>query len=153
MAQRTHVEMVDDIDGGVASQTVSFGLDGVSYEIDLSDKNAEALRSELERFVTAGRRTGGRKVRTARGGPAATGGTSSTSSRSREYNQQVRAWAAANGRELADRGRIPADVFAAFEAQNSEPVELESSPVEPEPEAAAKPGRKRAPRRRKTEAA
>ncbi|WP_143263023.1 histone-like nucleoid-structuring protein Lsr2, partial [Amycolatopsis pretoriensis] len=51
MAQRVHVEMVDDLDGSEASQTVPFSLDGVTYEIDLSEDNASALRDELARYV------------------------------------------------------------------------------------------------------
>ncbi len=127
MAQRTLVEMVDDIDGGEAAETVAFALDGVSYEIDLSDGNATALRSELKRFVTAGRRLGGRKAQAVRGGGR------SNSGHSREYNQAVRAWALANGYELAERGRIAADVIAGYEAHLVEPAEEE--PIESAPEA------------------
>ncbi|HEY3480102.1 MAG TPA: Lsr2 family protein, partial [Streptomyces sp.] len=67
MAQKVLVEILDDIDGSTAAQTVQFGLDGVTYEIDLSDENATALRDELARFIGAGRRIGGRKVRVATG--------------------------------------------------------------------------------------
>ena len=61
MAQRVHVVLVDDIDGGDASETVSFGLDGVDYEIDLSERHANELRESLALYVGHGRRTGGRK--------------------------------------------------------------------------------------------
>ncbi len=131
--------MVDDIDGGEASETVSFALDGVSYEIDLSGENADALRAELEHYIAASRRVGGRKSRTA------TSSGTSTLAQSHEYNQAVRAWAAANGYELADRGRIAADVLAGYEAHLAAPVELESAP-------ATKPVRKRAPRKKKADA-
>src|SRR5207302_9797372 len=90
MAQKVLVEMLDDIDGTPAAHTVPFSLDGVTYEIDLSDENAAALREELARYIAAGRRTGGRKVRVATGQPT-------TSSTDRERNQQTRAWPNANG--------------------------------------------------------
>jgi len=60
MAQRVQVQMVDDLDGSEASQTVPFSLDGVTYEIDLSEENASALRDELARYVASARRIGGR---------------------------------------------------------------------------------------------
>ena len=126
MAQRVVVEMVDDIDGTVATQTVPFSLDGVSYEIDLSDENAAGLRDELARFVEASRRTGGRRIRLAVG-------QSSTDSvpvaqTGRERSQRIRAWANDHGFAVSDRGRIPGDVVAAFEeaeratADTAEPV-------------------------------
>ncbi|WET83146.1 Lsr2 family protein [Amycolatopsis sp. QT-25] len=146
MAQKVSVEIVDDLDGGEATQTVPFGLDGVQYEIDLSDENAQALRDELERFVTAGTRTGGRKLRVAAGQSTA-GHSRATTSTDRERTQQVRAWASANGYAIADRGRIPNEIYEAFD--NAGPVEdLEPEPVEETP---AKPVRKRAPRKKKTD--
>ena len=57
MAQRVQIVLEDDLDGGVAAETVTFGLDGVSYEIDLSEANAEKLRSGLEEFVNSARQT------------------------------------------------------------------------------------------------
>jgi hypothetical protein len=136
MAQKILVEMLDDLDGGEADQTVPFALDGVSYEIDLSDANAAALRDELGRYVDAGRRIGGRKVRVALGQSAAGGSpsVSSASSADRERNQKLRAWAVDNGYEISARGRIRSDIAAAFEAAEAAPA------VEPEP---AKPVRKR----------
>src|SRR3981081_3199509 len=70
MAKKVHVTLVDDFDGeGAADETVEFGLDGVSYEIDLSTKNAAKLRHDLKQWVDAGRRVGGRR----RGGSAGSG--------------------------------------------------------------------------------
>ncbi|WP_329050742.1 Lsr2 family protein [Amycolatopsis sp. NBC_01488] len=130
MAQKVLVEILDDIDGSTAAQTVQFGLDGVTYEIDLSDGNASALRDELARYIAAGRRVGGRKVR------VATGQSTTTSTTDRERNQQIRAWANANGYEVSERGRLSSEVIAAYEqAQVTEP------------EAPAAP-RKRAPRKK-----
>src|SRR5258708_7565332 len=109
MAQKVLVEMVDDIDGEVATQTVPFSLDGASYEIDLSDDNAANLRRELERFIVAGKRTGGRKVR------LAIGQSASPPVGSREKSRQIREWARANGYPVSKRGRISAEISEAFE--------------------------------------
>ncbi|WP_410597896.1 histone-like nucleoid-structuring protein Lsr2 [Amycolatopsis sp. lyj-23] len=109
MAQKVLVEILDDIDGSAATQTVQFGLDGVTYEIDLSDDNAAALRDELARYIGAGRRIGGRKVR------VATGQSTTTNASDRERNQQIRAWANANGYEVSERGRLSSEVVSAFE--------------------------------------
>jgi hypothetical protein len=104
MAQKVHITLEDDLDGGDASETVSFGLDGRSYEIDLNDKNAKALRDALAKYVAAARRGGGRsagsKRRTQVGASA----------------REIRDWARSNGHQVPDRGRIPSDVREAFEA-------------------------------------
>lgn len=63
MAQRTILELVDDLDGGKADETVTFALDGVDFVIDLSTDNAERLRDTLAEYVGHARRTGGRKLR------------------------------------------------------------------------------------------
>ncbi|WP_181776529.1 histone-like nucleoid-structuring protein Lsr2 [Amycolatopsis pittospori] len=138
MAQKVSVQIVDDIDGGEATQTVPFALDGVTYEIDLSDDNADALREQLERFVEAGRRVGGRKVRVATGQSTVAGGAAKPTDR--ERNQQVRAWASANGYAIAERGRIPNEIYEAFDGAEAAPAEPVSE------EAPAK--RKRAPRKK-----
>ena len=103
MAQKVHITLEDDLDGGDAAETVAFGLDGRSYEIDLNAKNAKGLREALAKYVAAGRRAGGRsgaKRRTQVG----------TSAR------EIRDWARSNGHQVPDRGRIPSDVREAFEA-------------------------------------
>ncbi len=130
MAQKVLVEILDDIDGSAAAQTVQFGLDGVTYEIDLSDDNAAALRDELARFIAAGRRVGGRKVR------VATGQSTTTSTTDRERNQQIRAWANANGYEVSERGRLSSEVIAAYEQAQVAEAEAPAAP------------RKRAPRKK-----
>mgnify|MGYP000889442202 CR=1 FL=1 len=61
MARKTQVILTDDIDGTDATGTVSFAIDGVAYEIDLSAKNAEKLRNDMKKWVEAGRRVGGRR--------------------------------------------------------------------------------------------
>ncbi|MEZ0577792.1 Lsr2 family protein [Nocardioides sp. MH1] len=105
MAQRVNIVLVDDIDGSEATETVSFGLDGTSYEIDLNDKNAGKLRDALANYVGHGRKVGG--ARRTRGKAAATGGASA---------KDVREWARANGHKVPDRGRIPAEVRDAYDA-------------------------------------
>ena len=78
MAKKVTVTLVDDFDGeAAADETVEFALDGVSYEIDLSSKNAAKLRGDLKQWVEAGRRVGGRRrgrsagLRTSRSLPVA----------------------------------------------------------------------------------
>jgi hypothetical protein len=112
MAQRVTVQLVDDLDGTAADDisTVSFALDGVSYEIDLTEANAEKLRSGLEDFVNAARRTGGRVKRGTTPGKRA-----GSPAASREQTKAIRDWARQNGFDLSDRGRIPANVIEAFE--------------------------------------
>ncbi|MBA3781847.1 Lsr2 family protein [Nocardioides sp. InS609-2] len=106
MSQKVSIILVDDIDGGDASETVQFGLDGASYEIDLSESNASALRDALSGYVGHARKVGSGR-RTRRAGAASTSGVNA---------KEVRAWARANKRSVPDRGRIPADVREAYDA-------------------------------------
>lgn len=117
MAQKVMVQLVDDLDGAQSEDisTVTFGLDGVTYEIDLTDKNANNLRKGLEEFVASARRTGGRIKR----GRAAKAGNGSATS-SHEQAQAIRDWARRNGHEVSNRGRIPAGLIEAFEAAQAE---------------------------------
>ena len=105
MAQRVNVVLVDDIDGDDASETVSFALDGVDYEIDLSEGNAEALREALARYTAAGRRVGGRRRK---GQRVAAGGDTGPSA------ADVRQWARENGWDVPERGRVSAEVREAY---------------------------------------
>lgn len=107
MAQKVQVVLVDDLDGGQADETVSFSLDGVSYEIDLSAANAATMRDTLSQFVGVARRVSGRAaVRGRRGaGRAASDGQAS----------EIRAWAKEHGFEVSDRGRVSAEVREAYE--------------------------------------
>lgn len=110
MAQQVSVQLVDDLDGSAAEETVEFGLDGVSYTIDLSGDNAEDLRDALAHFVDNARRTGGRKQQ--RGTPRAMRPASTTTSR--EQTQAIREWARAKGYEVSDRGRLPQEITDAY---------------------------------------
>ena len=112
MAQRVNVVLVDDIDGSDAAETVSFALDGVDYEIDLSDKHAGELREAISLFVGHARRTGGRRRgnrRSSTGGSGGGGGASAA---------DIRAWARENGWEVPERGRVSAEVREAYAAAN-----------------------------------
>ena len=105
MAQKVNIVLVDDIDGSDASETVAFGLDGTSYEIDLNDKNAASLRDALSAYVGHARKvsTRGRRTRTT----TTTAGPSA---------RELRDWARSNGFKVSDRGRVPAEVREAFDA-------------------------------------
>ena len=107
MARKIQTLFIDDLDGGEADSTVRFGLDGADYEIDLSTEHARALRDALERYVTAARRAGGARRPTRSGTKAPAAGLNST---------EVREWAKAQGLEIRDRGRVPAEVVTRFRA-------------------------------------
>jgi hypothetical protein len=106
MAQKVQVLLVDDLDGGTADETVTFGLDGVSYEIDLSSGNAGQLRSELSQYVEHARKSAAAPARRRR---ARTGA-------GREQSARIREWAKEHGKKISERGRIPADILAEYEA-------------------------------------
>ena len=114
MAQKVQVILTDDLDENVsADETVSFALDGTSYEIDLSEKNAKELRDTFARYVSAARKVG-------RGGGRASGAGRSRSTgggrMDREQAGAIREWARRNGHQVSDRGRIPASVVTAYES-------------------------------------
>lgn len=133
MATRTTVNLVDDLDGTTAEETVRFGLEGGEYEIDLSTANATALRDTLTAYIAAARRSGGRRTtstRTSSTRPApAAAASSAAPTRTREENQQIRTWALKHGAFVPDRGRIPGLMVAAYEAGDPSmlPVAADSS--------------------------
>lgn len=104
MAQRVEVILVDDVDGETAVETVTFGLDGVNYEIDLSEKNARKLRDELSTWTGHARRSGGRR---------STGGRRPAGKRT--DLSAVREWARDAGHSVSDRGRISREVQEAYD--------------------------------------
>ena len=109
MAQKIQTLFIDDLDGSDAEGTVRFGLDGSEYEIDLNAKHAQQLRDALARYVGAARRVGGGARRqAARGGRRASASGLNTT--------EVREWARAQGIEVKDRGRVPAEVVVKFKA-------------------------------------
>ncbi|WP_328995798.1 Lsr2 family protein [Kribbella sp. NBC_01245] len=110
MAQRVEIQLTDDLDGtdipAGKGDTITFALDGKTYEVDLTNKNAAALRKALAPYVDAGRplknSRGARVKRTTVGSDSRT----------------IKEWARANGYEVNDRGRIPNEIREAFEAAN-----------------------------------
>lgn len=113
MARETIVRLVDDLDGGAADETVSFSLDGVAYEIDLSNDNAKKLRDSLQSYLEHSRKAGTAKRTAGRGTGRATRGTSS-----RERSADIRAWAKDQGIKVNERGRIPAAVVEQYDSQH-----------------------------------
>ena len=109
MAQKVNIVLVDDIDGSEATETVSFGLDGTTYEIDLNDANAASLRDALASYIGHGRKVG---AAPRRGGGRRSGGSSSTNGPSAK---EIRDWARANGHDVPDRGRVSAEVREAYD--------------------------------------
>ncbi|MCA3759209.1 MAG: Lsr2 family protein [Cutibacterium sp.] len=102
MAQRVRVDLVDDVDGSPAEESVNFALDGVNYVIDLSAENASKLRDALSLWVDHARRTGGRRTRGRRptGGPTA---------------NEVRQCAKSQGYEVSERGRVSNEIREAYQ--------------------------------------
>jgi len=114
VAQKVVVQLTDDLDGKPirdgGGETVTFALEGKSYEIDLSAENADRLRNALAQYVTAARKTGRASGRTSKG---------SSAPRERDYDpKQVRAWAESEGMQVSSRGRVPADLLIKFQAAN-----------------------------------
>lgn len=117
MAQKIHIVLEDDLDGSEAAETVSFALDGTSYEIDLNEENADALRGALATYVgharkvAASRRGSGSGRRTSSGSGSGSGGNGSGPSA-----KEIRDWARSNGHDVPDRGRVSAEVREAYDA-------------------------------------
>jgi len=126
VAQKVVVTLVDDLDESEADETVEFGIDGSSFEIDLSDANAAKLRDSLADYIGHARRTAGRRRSGGKGATAAPaaaapaarkgGGRASVD---REQNQAIREWARSKGKTVSERGRIPSDISAAYHEAHS----------------------------------
>ena len=106
MAQKIQTLFIDDIDGGAAEGTIRFALDGTDYEIDLSGKHSDELHTTLRKYVDHARKVGGTARR-----PGGRGGR-----RPNVDTGAVRAWARENGHDIKDRGRVPADLVAKYQA-------------------------------------
>ncbi len=113
MAQKTVVTLTDDIDGKTADETIRFGLDGVDYEIDLRRANAEKLREALRPFQEAARKVTPSRRGRGRGGRAAA---------RRDRSAEIRSWAKRHGLRVSERGRIAADLAAAYDAGDPERI-------------------------------
>jgi hypothetical protein len=105
MARSVAVVVTDDLDGSPDAQSLTFGYEGVTYEIDLSDHNRAKLEAVVAPYIKAGRRVG-RSRRATAGRPSA----------SRSDRAAVRAWAREQGIAVSERGRISADVISQYEA-------------------------------------
>jgi hypothetical protein len=112
MAKQVITLLTDDLDGGEADRTVEFGLDGVNYTIDLSEKNAGKLRKALDPYLNVATRVGrsGADSRVRRG-------AAPTGRASRDQNQAIREWATKNGYEVSERGRIPSSIVEAYHSK------------------------------------
>jgi Lsr2 len=111
VAQKIQTLFIDDIDGGAAEGTVRFALDGTDYEIDLNAKHSEELRSALGKYVNHARKVGGSARRAARAAGRAGRGAGSALN-----TTEVRNWAREQGYDIKDRGRVPADLVAKYQA-------------------------------------
>lgn len=110
MAQRTILQLIDDLDGSEADETVLFSLDGRSYEIDLTSENADKLRAALSSWATAGRRTSVTRRQ---------GKHAPTDSARRQELEKIRQWGRDNGWQVSDRGRVPQDLQDAYRKAHS----------------------------------
>ena len=120
MATKTVTQLIDDVSGGEASETIDFGIDGITYEIDLNDDNAEALRETLTSWIRAGRRIAGTSRSNSLRPVSRAVRRGSSPTRDAELTKvdrtQLRAWAEQNGYQVAERGRIAAEVVEAWTA-------------------------------------
>ena len=105
MAQKIHIVLEDDLDGSEATETVTFGLDGTTYEIDLNDANAATLRDALSGYVGHARKVGRAPGRGRKAAATPTDGASA---------KEIRDWARSNGYDVPERGRVSADVRDAY---------------------------------------
>ncbi|GAA1730476.1 Lsr2 family protein [Isoptericola hypogeus] len=110
MVQKQQIVLIDDIDGSEADETVTFALDGVTYEIDLTSAHAAELRDAFATWIGHGRKTSGRAASVGR-----TSGARRTTT-DRAQLAKIREWARDSGHKVSDRGRIPGSVLSAYEA-------------------------------------
>jgi hypothetical protein len=101
VSEKVGISLIDDLDGSSADETVSFSVDGIAYEIDLSRENASKLRAALAKFIEAARDTGNRRRY---GASRAT----VTDIEERLHNRSIRKWARQHGIQVSERGRLPA---------------------------------------------
>lgn len=123
MSTRIIKELVDDIDGGDAEETLNFAVNGVTYDIDLSPGNLTKFHEFMRPYIQNGRRVGGRQTKR---GAAVTPTAPATAVRgdsyarlSKDQNKAIREWAEKNGHEIPPRGRLPKHILAAFDAAHT----------------------------------
>jgi len=105
VAKETFTRLIDDLDGGTAHETVTFALDGHTYQIDLSTKHAKKLRTDLAPYVEVGSRVPARGARVGRGRGAVG---------DKDVNRSIREWAIARGYDIAPRGRIKQEIVEEY---------------------------------------
>ena len=117
MARKVQVILSDDLDDSIsADETVTFALDGTTYEIDLSEKNAAEMRDVFGKYLSAARKVSGRSSSGRASGAVRSRATGGGGRMDREQAGAIRDWARKNGHAVSDRGRIPASVVEAYEA-------------------------------------
>ncbi|OZF06121.1 hypothetical protein CH298_27580 [Rhodococcoides fascians] len=120
MAKRVTTQLVDDIDGSViddeSGETIEFAVNGVEYVIDLKAKNATEFHRKLDYYIEQSTRVGGRKRKPSPAGAATTAKTGTPATRDPAQTRAIRQWAADEGYEISDRGRIPAAIEEAYNA-------------------------------------
>ncbi|OZC87800.1 hypothetical protein CH272_18095 [Rhodococcus sp. 05-340-1] len=120
MAKRVTTQLVDDIDGSViddeSGETIEFAVNGVEYVIDLKAKNATEFHRKLDYYIEHSTRVGGRKRKPSPAGAATPAKNGTPATRDPAQTRAIRQWAADEGYEISDRGRIPAAIEEAYNA-------------------------------------
>ncbi|OZF25772.1 hypothetical protein CH296_27105 [Rhodococcus sp. 14-2496-1d] len=120
MAKRVTTQLVDDIDGSViddeSGETIEFAVNGVEYVIDLKAKNANEFHRKLGYYIEHSTRVGGRKRKPSPSGATTPAKAGSSATRDPAQTRAIRQWAADEGYEISDRGRIPAAMEEAYNA-------------------------------------
>jgi nucleoid-associated protein Lsr2 len=111
VAQKIQTLFIDDIDGGAAEGTVRFALDGTEYEIDLNAEHTEELRSALGKYVSHARKVGSGARRVGRAAGRVSRGAGPA-----QNTTEIRNWAREQGYDIKDRGRVPGDLVAKYQA-------------------------------------
>ncbi|ALD14410.1 Lsr2 family protein (plasmid) [Clavibacter capsici] len=115
MARKVLTTLVDDIHGMPIEEgqgeSISFALDGVNYEIDLSDDNAAKLRTALEDYIDKGHRLG----RAAAGTAAPHGSAGLTP---KQDLGAAREWLRKRGHKVSERGRISVHLLEEYRANS-----------------------------------
>jgi hypothetical protein len=116
MATQTSVTVIDDITGEPGAETVTFGIDGGWYELDLTSANRDKLYSSLADFVAKARKVTSKTRKAGKASPVQLGTASAT--RDRAQTKAIREWARGHGYQISDRGRIPLNVETAYNAND-----------------------------------
>ncbi len=109
--KKTQIVLVDDIDGTEAADTVYFSYEGVNYEIDLNEEHIQEFAESISKWIEAARRVGGRQAKRGKSGRGRGAGASKAG--------LIREWAQGQGIAVNERGRIPAEIVAAYEAAHA----------------------------------